>query len=315
MTHNETESTKIVLATMYKFIRLPDFRELRGKLLRVCEKQSLKGTLILAKEGINGTVAGTREGIDNILYFLKQDSRFLDLEHKESFVSKIPFYRMKVRLKKEIVTMGISDTYPNQLNGTKVDYEEWNKLISNPDVLVIDTRNEYEHEIGTFENAISPNTKTFKEFPDFVKNKLAVDKHKKIAMFCTGGIRCEKAVNYMLKQGYEDVYHLNGGILKYLKEVKKEENLWQGDCFVFDGRVAIDKNLEQSNYKQCFACRMPLSESDLQSNKYEQGISCSHCIEEMTNKKYKRVSERQRQIELSEKRRQQQHIGISQKKI
>ena len=311
MTHHETESQKIVVAAMYKFVHLPDFRVLREKLVQVCEKQSLKGTLLLAEEGINGTVAGGREGIDNLLCFLKQDSRFSDLEHKESFVSQMPFYRMKVRLKKEIVTMGVPDTDPNQLNGAKVDYKEWNELISDPDVLVIDTRNEYECEIGTFKNAISPNTKTFREFPEFVNNKLGSDKNKKIAMFCTGGIRCEKATNYLLKQGYEDVYHLNGGILKYLEEVKAEENLWQGDCFVFDGRVAVDKNLEQGNYEQCFACRMPLSKEELQSEEYEKGISCPYCIASLTDEKYMRVSERQRQVELAENR-QQQHIGLSQ---
>ncbi len=311
MTHHETESQKIVVAAMYKFVHLPDFKVLREKLVQVCEKQSLKGTLLLAEEGINGTVAGGREGIDNLLCFLKQDSRFSDLEHKESFVSQMPFYRMKVRLKKEIVTMGVPDTDPNQLNGAKVDYKEWNELISDPDVLVIDTRNEYECEIGTFKNAISPNTKTFREFPEFVNNELGSDKNKKIAMFCTGGIRCEKATNYLLKQGYEDVYHLNGGILKYLEEVKQEENLWQGDCFVFDGRVAVDKNLEQGNYEQCFACRMPLSKEELQSEEYEKGISCPYCIASLTDEKYMRVSERQRQVELAENR-QQQHIGISQ---
>ena len=313
MTHNETESTHIVVAAMYKFVHLPDFREFREKLLQVCEKQSLKGTLLLAEEGINGTVAGSREGIDSLLSFLKQDPRFSDMGHKESFVSEMPFYRMKVRLKKEIVTMGIPDTDPNQLNGAKVDYKEWNDLISDPDVLVIDTRNEYEYEIGTFKNAISPNTTTFREFPEFVNNELGGDKLKKVAMFCTGGIRCEKATNYMLKQGYENVYHLNGGILKYLEEVKQDENLWQGDCFVFDGRVAVDKNLEQGNYEQCFACRMPLSDKELESDKYEKGISCPHCIDSMTDEKYERVSERQRQVELAEKK-QQQHIGVSQEK-
>jgi len=313
MTHNKTDSTEIVVAAMYKFVHLPEFREIREKLLQACEQQSLKGTLLLAEEGINGTVAGSRDGIDNLLSFLKQDPRFSDLEHKESFVAEIPFYRMKIRLKKEIVTMGIPDTDPNELNGTKVDYQEWNELISDPDVIVIDTRNEYEYEIGTFKNAISPNTRTFREFPEFVNKELGSARHKKVAMFCTGGIRCEKATNYMLKQGYVDVYHLNGGILKYLEEVKEEENLWQGDCFVFDGRVAVDKNLQQGNYEQCFACRMPLSDKELESYKYEKGISCPHCIDNMTDEKYERVSERQRQVELAEKK-QQQHIGVSQEK-
>ena len=189
MTHDNTEPLNIVVAAMYKFVHLPDFRELREKLLQVCEKQSLKGTLLLAEEGINGTVAGDREGIDNFLCFLKQDSRFTDLEHKESFVSEMPFYRMKVRLKKEIVTMGIPGTDPNQLTGSKVDHAQWNALISDPEVLVIDTRNEYEYGIGTFKNAISPITTTFREFPEYVRRELEADKHKKIAMFCTGGIR------------------------------------------------------------------------------------------------------------------------------
>ena len=209
--------------------------------------------------------------------------------------------------------MGIPDTDPNELNGAKVGYQEWNELISDPDVIVIDTRNQYEYEIGTFKNAISPNTKTFREFPEFVNNQLDSNKHKKVAMFCTGGIRCEKATNYMLKQGYDEVYHLNGGILKYLEEVKEDENLWLGDCFVFDGRVAVDKNLEQGNYEQCFACRMPLSDDELTSDKYEKGISCPHCVDSMTDEKYERVSERQRQVELAEMK-QQQHIGVTQEK-
>ena len=311
MIHNESNTNKIVVAAMYKFVHLPDFVELREKLVQVCEKQSLKGTLLLAEEGINGTVAGDRDGIENLLCFLRQDPRFSDLEHKESFVSEMPFYRMKVRLRKEIVTMGIPGTDPNQLTGSKVDHAQWNALISDPEVLVIDTRNEYEYGIGTFKNAISPRTTTFREFPEYVSRELEADKHKKIAMFCTGGIRCEKATNYLLSQGFEEVYHLNGGILKYLKEVKDEENLWKGECFVFDGRVAVDKYLERGSYEQCFACRMPLSREDLQSEKYEKGISCPQCIDSLSDKKYKRVSERQRQVELADSR-AQKHIGVSQ---
>ena len=311
-----TNAKTIVVAAMYKFAHLSDFRELREKLVQVCEMQSLKGTLLLAEEGINGTVAGDREGIDNLLCFLRQDTRFSDMEHKESFVSAMPFYRMKVRLKKEIVTMGIPGTDPNQLAGTKVDYHQWNSLVSDPDVIVIDTRNEYEFRIGTFKNAISPHMTTFRDFPEFVDRKLDLDKHKKVAMFCTGGIRCEKATNYMLSQGFEEVYHLNGGILKYLEEVKnktKEEiNLWEGECFVFDGRVAVDKHLEKGSYEQCFACRMPLSKEDLQSEKYRKGISCPHCIDSLSDERYRRVSERQRQVELAESR-HQQHIGLSQR--
>ena len=323
MTDCESDPPKIVVAAMYKFVHLPDYKELREKFIHVCEEQSLKGTLLLAAEGINGTVAGRREGIDNFLSYLRQDPRFSDLKAKESFVTEIPFYRMKVRLKKEIVTMGVPGTNPSQLTGSRVDYKQWNKLISDPEVLVVDTRNEYEHKIGTFENAISPQTKTFREFPEFVDRELDTNKHKKVAMFCTGGIRCEKATNYLMTQGFEAVYHLNGGILKYLEDVREasqkedqknngqEENLWKGDCFVFDGRVAVDKNLEQGNYEQCFACRMPLSKEELQSEEYEKGISCPYCIASLTDEKYMRVSERQRQVELAENR-QQQHIGLSQ---
>lgn len=312
-----THTNRIVVAAMYKFVYLADFRTLRDKLVEVCEKQFLKGTLLLAEEGINGTVAGEREGIDNFLAFLRQDSRFSELQHKESFMTEMPFYRMKVRLKKEIVTMGIPGTDPEQLTGKKVDYQQWNDLVSDPEVLVIDTRNDYEYQIGSFKNAISPKTKTFREFPDFVKRELDVERHKKVAMFCTGGIRCEKATNYMLKQGFEEVYHLDGGILKYLEDLhnnsltEEEENLWQGECFVFDGRVAVDKDLAQGNYEQCFACRMPLSKEELTSDKYKKGISCPHCIDGQSDEKYQRVSERQRQVELAENRKQQ-HIGVSQ---
>ncbi len=315
MIENQANTENIVVAAMYKFVHLPDYRELREKLIQVCDKHSLKGTLLLAEEGINGTVAGSREAIDGLLIFLWEDPRFSDLRHKESFVSELPFYRMKVRLKKEIVTMGVPGTDPGQLTGSRVDYQQWNELISDPDVLVIDTRNEYEYEIGTFKNAISPHTKTFREFPEFVDRAMDVDKHKKVAMFCTGGIRCEKATNYLLKKGFNDVYHLNGGILKYLETIREEgkedENLWQGDCFVFDGRVAVDKNLQQGNYEQCFACRMPLSKEELASDEYEKGISCPHCVDEMTDDKFIRVSERQRQVELAENR-HQQHIGVAQ---
>lgn len=314
MIDNKTDIQNIVVAAMYKFVHLPDFRELRDKLIKVCDSHSLKGTLLLAEEGINGTVAGSREAIDALSGFLREDSRFSDLRHKESFVSETPFYRMKVRLKKEIVTMGVPGTDPEQLTGSRVDYRQWNELISDPDVLVIDTRNEYEYEIGTFKNAISPHTKTFREFPEFVNREMHVDKNKKVAMFCTGGIRCEKASNYLLKQGFNDVFHLNGGILKYLEDIRDEgkddENLWQGDCFVFDGRVAVDKNLQQGNYEQCFACRMPLSKQELKSNDYVKGISCPHCVDDMTDEKFVRVSERQRQVELAENR-HQQHIGVA----
>ena len=304
-----TQSQKsIVVAAMYKFVALDAYRELQAPLLTFCQEQGLKGTLLLANEGINGTVSGTREGIDALLSFLKSYQALSNLEHKESYHVEQPFYRMKVKLKKEIVSMGVSGIRPDKITGTKVDPATWNKLIEDPEVVVIDTRNQYEFEVGTFKNAVSPDTTTFREFPGYVKQKLDPNKHKKIAMFCTGGIRCEKASALMLGEGFEEVYQLNGGILKYLEEVEPEQNLWQGECFVFDGRVAVNENLESGDYVQCFACRRPLSREELLSEKYQQGISCPHCYDELTEARKKRLAERQKQVELAEQR-HYQHIG------
>jgi UPF0176 protein len=302
-------SQPIIVAALYKFAHLPDYRELRQPLLEQCIEQGIKGTFLLAKEGINGTVAGSRQAIDAILDYLKSDMRFADLEHKESLVEKMPFYRMKVKLKKEIVTMGQPEIDPRVRAGKRVDTEEWNTLLADPEVLVIDTRNQYEYEIGTFKNAASPNTTTFSEFPRFVEKTLAPQKHKKIAMFCTGGIRCEKATSYLLEQGFNEVYHLNGGILKYLEAVNPDENLWEGECFVFDGRVAVDKNLKKGTHEMCYSCRMPVSAEDRKSPEYEQGISCPRCFDTLTEEKRASLQERQYQVSLAESR-NEQHIGV-----
>jgi len=299
----------IVVAAIYKFVRLADYQALRLPLLELCDVHYLKGTILLAEEGINATVAGSREGIDHFLTFLKKDSRFSDLVHKESYVEEMPFYRMKVRLKKEIVSMGTSAIDPAKSTGTRVDPSNWNTLIQDPDVLVLDTRNHYESDIGSFKNAISPNTATFRDYPEYVKNNLKVEKHKKIAMYCTGGIRCEKASAYLLNQGFNEVYQLNGGILKYLEEIHPDESLWQGECFVFDGRVSVDEQLNEGSYEQCFACRRPLSDKDRESEYFEQGIFCPHCYEDITDEKRAGLEERQRQVELAKKR-NQQHIGV-----
>lgn len=300
----------IVVAAMYKFVQLPDYRELRQSLLDVCLEHGVKGTLLLANEGINGTIAGTREAIDTVLAYLRNDERLSDLQHKESYHSQVPFYRMKVKLKKEIVSMGIDSLRPELVTGKRVGVKEWNALIEDPEVLVIDTRNQYEYEVGTFKNAVSPETETFREFPDYVEKELGQHKQKKIAMFCTGGIRCEKASALLLEQGFEQIYQLNGGILQYLEDVSDEENLWQGECFVFDGRVAVNESLESGNYTQCFACRRPLSNEELLSEKYQQGISCPYCYDKLDEAKKDRLSERQRQVELAEKGRYQ-HIGAA----
>jgi UPF0176 protein len=293
---------------MYKFVRLENFKEIRQPLQTVMEDNGVKGTLLLANEGINGTVAGSREGINALLAWLQSDPRLANISYKESFDDHNPFYRTKVKLKKEIVTMGVEGIDPLQVVGTYVKPKDWNALISDPDVVLVDTRNDYEVEIGTFKGAIDPNTKTFREFPEYVAKNLDPSKHKKVAMFCTGGIRCEKSTAYMKEQGFEEVYHLEGGILKYLEEVPAEETLWQGECFVFDNRVAVNHNLEKGSYEQCHACRLPITEQDMQSDKYQQGISCPHCYDTVTDEQRARFAERQRQIELA-KQRGEEHIG------
>jgi UPF0176 protein len=264
--------------------------------------------LLLAAEGINGTIAGSRLGIDKVLDFLQQDERFAGLEVKESYVDDNPFYRTKVKLKKEIVTMGVQDIDPNEIVGTYVDAEDWNELISRPDVLLLDTRNKYEVEIGTFDGAVNPETDSFREFPEYVARHLDPGNHKKVAMFCTGGIRCEKSTAYLRQQGFDEVYHLKGGILKYLELVPESESKWQGECFVFDNRVTVNHKLEQGAYDQCHACRMPITEQDKESEYYQRGISCHHCCDKHTPDQVKRYAERERQIELA-KQRGETHIG------
>ncbi|HFD11533.1 MAG TPA: rhodanese-related sulfurtransferase [Crenotrichaceae bacterium] len=310
MLDHQNTQPNIVVAAMYKFVQLPDYTEMRASLHKYCTDLNIKGTILLAQEGLNGTVAGSRPAIDALIDYLHSDSRLTDLEAKFSLVDDMPFLRMKVKLKKEIVTMGIPETDPTELNGQRVDAKDWNTLISDPEVLLIDTRNEYEYGIGTFKNAVSPETQTFREFPAYVKHHLNPQKHKKIAMFCTGGIRCEKSTNYLLKQGFENVYHLNGGILKYLEEIPGNESLWEGDCFVFDGRVSVDQNLQEGEYEQCFACRHPISAEDMQSSHYVEGISCPHCINTVSKHNRARFIERQRQITLA-KSRNQQHLGVN----
>jgi UPF0176 protein len=302
-----------VVAALYKFAQLPDYRSLQRGLLDFCLAHEIKGTLLLAEEGINGTVAGRREAIDALIAYLKSDTRLADLEHKESFDDENPFYRMKVRLKKEIVTLGVPGIDPNKVVGTYVAPEDWNALISDPDVVLIDTRNDYEYDIGTFKGALDPRTTTFREFPEFVAKNLDPAKHKKVAMFCTGGIRCEKASAFMLQQGFEAVYHLQGGILKYLENVPEQESLWQGECFVFDQRVAVKHGLEVGEYDQCHACRHPLSPEDMQSPQYVAGISCPHCHDKLSEEKRASVTERQKQMALA-RMRGEVHLGKRLKK-
>jgi UPF0176 protein len=302
--------TDIVVAALYKFVTLEDFHELREPLLDACIASGARGTILLAHEGINGTIAGTREAIDQVLAYLRSDPRLADLEHKESFDDHLPFYRMKVKLKREIVTMGIEGIDPNSRVGTYVAPGDWNDLVNDPDVLLIDTRNDYEYGIGTFRGAIDPHTESFRDFPAYVRSHLDPDKHKKVAMFCTGGIRCEKASAFMLEEGFAEVYHLQGGILKYLEEVPPQESTWEGECFVFDNRVAVDHKLQKGQYDQCYGCRHPITEQDKLSDKYQKGICCPLCYDRLTDDQRARFSERQKQIELSALR-GEDHIGAA----
>ncbi len=300
----------IVVIALYHFTTLDDYKILRESLQQYCDKHGIKGSLLLAHEGINGTVAGTRQAMDELISYLFQDARFAGLEYKESLSEAMPFYRMKVKLKKEIVTLGVEGVDPNVCVGTYVNPLDWNTIITDPEVLVLDTRNDYEYEIGTFKNAIDPQTDTFREFPDYVAKHCDPSKHKKVAMFCTGGIRCEKASSFMLQQGFEEVFHLKGGILKYLEEVPAEESLWQGECFVFDERVAVKHGLEQGEYALCRGCRWPLSTKDKTSEHYEKGICCARCYDVLSPEKRKSLAERQKQTLLAEKR-GEAHLGMS----
>lgn len=302
--------SQVTIAALYKFVALPDFHQLREPLLDECLRLGIKGTLLLAHEGINGTVSGSSEAIDALLNYLRSDERFRDISHKESYEETQPFYRMKVKLKKEIVTMGVEDIDPNTCVGTYVEPRDWNDLISREDVVVVDTRNYYEYEIGTFKRALNPNTETFRQLPDYVAENLDPKVHKKVAMFCTGGIRCEKSTAYLKQQGFEEVFHLKGGILQYLEDVPKEQSLWQGECFVFDNRVAVNHDLEKGSYDQCHGCRHPITEEDKQSDMYLEGVACPRCYHKQTPEQRVRFSERQRQIQLA-KARNEAHIGAS----
>lgn len=301
-------SSEIVVAALYKFVSLKDFKEIQPPLLEKCQAAGVKGTLLLALEGLNGTIAGSRKSIDAVLAYLRSDDRLADLDWKESYCEENPFYRMKVRLKKEIVTLGVPTVDPNRVVGTYVNPQDWNNIISDPDTIVVDTRNDYECEIGTFKGAHDPQTETFREFPDYIKKNLDPKKHKKVAMFCTGGIRCEKASAYMLDEGFEEVYHLKGGILKYLEEVPQEESLWEGDCFVFDGRVGVTHGLEVGKYDQCYGCRHPITEEEKASEKYMLGVCCPKCFDKTTDHQKKRFADRQYQMKLA-KERGEKHIA------
>ena len=297
-----------VVCALYKFTRIENFEAIRTPLLEIMKANKVFGTLLLANEGINGTVSSNREGINALITWLNLDKRMNPIVTKESYCENAPFKRSKVKLKKEIVTMGIEGIDPTQVVGTYVKPKDWNKLISDPDVTLIDTRNEYEYGIGTFENAVNPHTETFREFPEYVEKNLNQAKHKKVAMFCTGGIRCEKSTAFLKEKGFDEVYHLEGGILKYLEEVPKEETMWEGECFVFDERVAVNHDLEKGVYDQCFACRVPLTEEEKQDERYVKGVSCHRCHNATSPGQKAKFLEREKQVQLA-KQRGEEHIG------
>jgi UPF0176 protein len=295
--------------SFYRFTDVENPDTLRGRLQVECERANLLGTILVANEGVNGTIAGRREAAQSILDWL-QKSLALDepIEGRWTEADEAPFRRLRVKVKSEIVTLGRPDIRPDRKTGKHVGVDQWNDLISDPETLVIDTRNHYEFEVGTFKNAVDPDTDSFREFPDYATKLMETDKNRPLAMFCTGGIRCEKATSLMLELGFDEVYHLQGGILKYLEDVDDDKNLWEGECFVFDTRVAVDRDRAEGGYVQCHACRRPLSSADLDSPDYREGVSCPRCVDSLDADRAERLEERRKQVALAEAR-GEPHIG------
>ncbi len=300
-----TCSMTYLIATFYKFVTISELEAVKSSIVTLCQDKQVKGTIILAKEGINGTIAGSSDAIADVLITLRRLPGLADLEPKESTASKLPFAKLKVKIKPEIVTLGIPEVNPTQQVGTYVEPQHWNQIISNSEVVVIDTRNDYEVEIGSFKRAKNPNTQSFRDFPEYVTQNLDPQEHPKVAMFCTGGIRCEKASAYLLSQGFKQVYHLQGGILKYLETVSPQESMWSGECFVFDERVAVKEGLEPGSHQLCYACGHPISEADRNSPQYEANISCPHCCDRLTPEKQSRQVNRRRA--RKERRKRHEH--------
>ena len=306
---------RFLTVALYQFVDLPDCAALRAPLQALCDAHGVRGMLLLAPEGINGTIAGEEAGVRAVLAWLHGDARFARLQHKEAYAERMPFYRMRVRLKREIVTLGVPGLNPARNAGTYVKPTDWNALISAPDVIVVDTRNDYEVGIGSFERAVIPHSRTFAEFPAWVARESQpggmLAGKPRVAMFCTGGIRCEKSTALLRSQGFDDVYHLEGGILKYLETVPEQDSLWHGDCFVFDERVSVGHGLTPGHHQLCRSCRMPLGEAELQSPHYVPGVSCTYCHGTRTPEQERALAERERQMQLAA-RRGKAHIGARQ---
>ena len=299
------------IITLYKFHKIHEPLKLQAALKKELKNLDILGTIIVGNEGINGTISGTSTNLDRAIRHLKLHSKILDLDLKESFSKKSPFLRLKIKIKDEIVTMGKKNINPLTQSGEYINHKRWNALIEDKNTLLIDTRNSYEYAIGTFKNSINPKTANFKEFPEWVKEQKFSEtdkKQKKVAMFCTGGIRCEKASAFMKNEGFEKVYHLKGGILKYLEETETRNSLWQGECFVFDDRVSVKHDLSEGSYDLCHGCRMPITEQDKLSSHYVKGVSCSNCVNEKTSSQIKRYKTRQKQINLA-KAKNKNHLG------
>jgi len=297
------------VASFYRFLDLTETGPFRDALQSACEANGLLGTVLVAAEGVNGSLTGPEEAISSVFRWIEERLSLSEpIEARWNEVTEAPFRRMRVRLKKEIVTLGRPDILPHRKTGTYVSGEKWNSLIEDPNVVVIDTRNHYEYEVGTFPSAVDPQTDSFRQFPDFAKELVETSKDRPLAMFCTGGIRCEKATALMLELGFDEVYHLQGGILKYLEDMPEEQNRWEGECFVFDTRVAVDRDLAEGGYVQCHACRRPLSTEDIASPDYREGVSCPSCIGDLDDDREARLAERQRQVELARER-GDVHIG------
>ena len=296
------------VATFYQFAQLPACWDWQKKLRTRCKKFNVLGTIILAEEGINATISSSVDGIAAIMDFIKEDPRFSNLTYRLSITPRQTFYRIRVAVRDEIVTLGDSSINPNEQVGKYVEPENWNDIITDPEITVIDTRNDYEIEIGSFKNAVDPDTQTFGQWDEYVEKKLSDQKEKKIAMFCTGGIRCEKASSHLIKKGFKEVYHLKGGILNYLEKIEPENSLWDGECFVFDHRVSVVHGLKDGNAKICFGCRWPLQEKDLESEKYEPGVCCPHCADKLDPVRRASLEERNRQIQIARKKKRD-HLG------
>jgi UPF0176 protein len=299
---------KVLVSAFYEFAALDNFEQMRAPLLQSCQDLGLMGTILLAAEGINGTVAGPQRSVLRLMQRLQSDPRLAAMQYKTSWADEVPFYRMKVRLKKEIVTLGVPGVDPAKAVGEYVPPEQWNSLVSRPEVRLVDTRNDYEVHLGTFRNAENPETASFRDFPRWVEENLDPEKDEHVAMFCTGGIRCEKSTAYLLKKGFRNVYHLEGGILNYLEKVAPEDSFWEGDCFVFDNRVTVDHHLNPGDFEVCPACRMPVTPEDRESPLFELHVSCPKCFDRLTPEKREGLLERARQIELAAER-GEKHIG------